>query len=209
MPSNGIRSAEINLIFLQCQEHSDMMVTRILLYKHYWYPIGRCSFWIFSGLHLLWHLNWLTRLYGTNNLEMFLGHPWFLTPFNKASHKLVAAKFVWKDRSKQVWEWVKACVSFHLSNVQRQARAPLKSFKFLIDVLSTPMRIYLTLFLCLKDSPPSSLLWIGLPLTCTVLLVDMTIYSCAGAVIADWITRFYVPIIHTSSDRGSQFYFEL
>lgn len=52
-------------------------------------------------------------------------------PSIRATHTLIASKFVWHALGKQVGLWARTCIPCQAAKVQRHTRAPLSTFKVL------------------------------------------------------------------------------
>ncbi len=122
-----------------------------------------------------------------------------------STRQIMAEKFIWHGLRKQVGLWAKACIPCQTSKVQRHIRAPLETFQ-------VPHRRFDHIHVDLVGPlPPSN----GHTHLLTVVdrftrwpeaipLSNTTAVTCAQALVANWISRFGVPM-DMSSDRGSQF----
>ena len=125
-------------------------------------------------------------------------------PSIRSTRKLISEKFVWNGLQKQVGAWAKQCIPCQASKVHTHIKAPLEKF-------SVPQRRFDYIHVDLVGPlPPSN----GYTHLLTVVdrfsiwaevipLNDTTAFSCAHALILNWIARFGVPLDITS-DRGSQ-----
>jgi transposase InsO family protein len=119
--------------------------------------------------------------------------------------KLVSTRFVWHGMAKEVRAWVRNCLACQKSKVQQHTCAPLSDFK-------VPNQRFGHIHVDLVGPlPPSH----GYTHLLTIIdrftrwpeaipLSETDTFTCARALIANWISRFGVPT-DISSDRGAQF----
>jgi cleavage and polyadenylation specificity factor subunit 1 len=126
-------------------------------------------------------------------------------PSIRSTRQLIAARFVWPGLQRDVGVWARSCVQCQTSKIHRHVSSPP-------DRIPVPNDRFAHIHVDLVGPLPRS---DGFTHLLTVVdrftrwpeaipLADISVNSCAAALISHWIARFGVPS-DVTSDRGAQF----
>ncbi len=127
-------------------------------------------------------------------------------PGRRATRRLISSRYVWKGLSTDVTAWAKACLGCQRAKVHRHVQVPPQHipvpaprFSHIhVDLVGPlPASKGFTYLFTIIDRTPR---WPeAIPIAATT-----TVY-CANALFQGWVSRFGVPAVITSGDRGAQF----